>query len=373
MKPLDAESRVPVSLLTGFLGSGKATVLNCLLRQPELSKTMVVINEFGEIALDHELVESSNEGRDTVLVEGGCLCCTVHTDLIDTLQDLFRRRVAGAIVEFDRVVIETTGLADPVPILHTLMMDRMLVTHFRLDGVIATVDAANGRSTLDRQIESVKQAAVADRLLLTKTDLADPAEIDALTERLHCLNPVAPIFPARLGVVEPGRIFDVGLYDPKTKSVDVQRWLNAAAYVVRLPPRHDQVGSHRHFGARASSRHDHVANRHDSSIKAIFLTVDEPIAGEAFDEWLDALVTIKGPDLLRVKGILNIANRKGPVVIHGVQHIFHPPVRLTKWPSEDRRSRIIVIARDMDETALRRSFTLFTKRTAGHAARFEAP
>ena len=362
MTRLDTEGRrLPVSLLTGFLGSGKTTVLNYLLHQPELTRTVVIINEFGEIALDHELVESSNEGRQTVLLEGGCLCCTVHTDLIDTLRDLFQRRAAGEIAEFDRVVIETTGLADPVPILHTLMMDRMLVTHYRLDGVIATVDAITGRSTLDRQIESVKQVAVADRLLLTKTDMTDTAEIDALTNRLHALNPAAPILPARLGAVEPSRIFDAGLYDPKTKSVDVQRWLNAAAYVAHLPPRHDQVGPHRHTAGRAASRHDHDAHRHDHNIKAICVTVDEPIAGDAFDEWLDALVTIKGPDLLRVKGILNIANRKGPVVIHGVQHVFHPPVRLTKWPSDDRRSRIVVIARDMDENALRESFALFTK------------
>jgi G3E family GTPase len=186
MKSLDAEGRrVPVSLLTGFLGSGKTTVLNYLLRQTELTRTVVIINEFGEIALDYELVESSNEGRDAVLLEGGCLCCAVHTDLIDTLQGLFRRRAIGEIIEFDRVVIETTGLADPVPILHTLMMDRILAAHYRLNGVIATVDAATGRSILDRQIESVKRAVVADRLLLTKADLADPAEIDGLTKRLH--------------------------------------------------------------------------------------------------------------------------------------------------------------------------------------------
>jgi G3E family GTPase len=255
MKSLDAEGRrVPVLLLTGFLGSGKTTVLNYLLRQTELTGIVVIINEFGEIALNHELVERSNEGRDMVLLERECPCCTVHTGLIDTLQGLFRRRATGEITEFDRVVIETTGRADPTPILHALLTDRMLISHYRLDGVIATVDAATGRSTLDRRIESVKQAAVADRLLLTKADLADPAEIDDLTKRLHSLNPAAPILPARHGVVEPGRIFDAGLYDPKTKNIDVQRWLNAAAYVASLPRRDDQIGSH-YQAKRRAERH----------------------------------------------------------------------------------------------------------------------
>jgi G3E family GTPase len=304
----------------------------------------------------------------TVVWEEGCCKVLLLPDLIDTLQGLFRRQATGEITEFDRVVIETTGLADPTPILHALLTDRMLISHYRLNGVIATVDAATGRSTLDRRIESVKQAAVADRLLLTKADLADPAEIDDLTKRLHSLNPAAPILPARHGVVEPGRIFDAGLYDPKTKNIDVQRWLNAAAYVASLPRRDDQIGSH-YQAKRRAERHNHEPNRHDERVKAIYLTVDEPIAGEAFDEWLDALVTIKGPDLLRVKGILNIANCRDPVVVHGVQHVFHPPVRLTKWPSDDRRSRIVVIARDMDENAVRESFTLFTK----HAPIYAVP
>ena len=355
-------TRLPVSLLTGFLGSGKTTVLNHLVRQPALAKTVVVINEFGEIGLDHDLMESSNE--DLVLLQSGCLCCTIRNDLTDTLRSLFLRRVKGEISEFDRVIIETTGLADPAPILHTLMTDRLLGVRYRLDGVITTVDAATGQATLDRQIESVKQAAVADRLLLTKTDLVDPQETAALMQRLRALNPAAPILQALNGAVDPDRLFDAGLYDPKTKSLDVQRWLSAEAYTEPADDHHDH-GEHGHGHHDEDADHDHRAhahdvNRHDEHISAFCVTLDAPILAEAFNLWLGVLVACRGEDMLRIKGILNVEGLPGPMVIHGVQHLFHPTVQLERWPSADRRSRIVFIGRDLDEALLRRTLAVMT-------------
>jgi len=342
---------IPVSLLTGFLGSGKTTVLNKLLSRAELERTVVVINEFGEIGLDHELVESSAE--DMVLLKSGCLCCTIRGDLVDTLRSLIARRLSGRIASFDRVLIETTGLADPAPILHTLMADLALTSAYRLDGVITTVDAATGEATLDRQIESVKQAAVADRILLTKTDMVSPEQSAALFERLCRLNPAAPITITRHGEVDPERILNAGLYNPQTKTLDVQRWLKAEAYTA--PADHSVQHDHGH-----GHGHGHDINRHDDHIKAVCLTVDQPIPASAFDTWLGLLLAMKGPDILRVKGIVNIEGFDGPLVIHGVQHIFHPPLQMKKWPSGDRRTRIVFITRDLDEAALRDTLRMFT-------------
>jgi G3E family GTPase len=356
--------RLPVSLLTGFLGSGKTTVLNHLLRQPELAQTVVVINEFGEIGLDHELVESASE--EMVLLQSGCLCCTIRGDLIDTLRTLFLRRVRGEIAAFERMVIETTGLADPTPILHTLMTDPLIAARYRLDGVITTIDAATGQATLDRQIESVKQAAVADRLILTKTDLVEGDPIEALERRLRALNPAAPILRAVNGAVAPARLFDAGLYDPKTKSLDVQRWLSAEAYEdppgLRDPGEHHGHTSREHdddHDDHGDHGHEHVINRHDDHIKAVCLTLDAPVPAEGFRQWFEILMMLKGPDLLRVKAILNIEGNDKPIVLHGVQHIFHPTATLPKWPSADRRSRIVFIGWDLDEAALRDTLKLF--------------
>lgn len=342
--------RLPVSVITGFLGSGKTTLLKALLPQPAMADTAVVINEFGEIGLDHLLVEQANE--DTILMSSGCLCCSIRGDLIDTLRRLYKRRDKGEVPRFRRVVIETTGLADPAPILHTLMGDPLLGAFYRLDGVITTVDAVNGQDQLDRQFESVKQAAVADRLVLTKSDLAPAEAVAALEQRLRKLNPAAPILRAANGAIAAENLLDAGLYNPALKSPDVARWLREEAYSA---PDHDHDHSHHD--------HDHPqpqdVNRHDDHIRAFCLTRDEPIDWAAFVNWVEMLITTRGADLLRIKGILSIAGSDQPVAVHGIQHLFHPPALLPGWQGESRKSRIVFITRDLDRGWLERSMGEF--------------
>ncbi len=349
---LEAASRTPVTLLTGFLGSGKTTVLNHVLKQPEMAATAVIVNEFGEIGIDHLLVERATD--DVVLMSSGCLCCTVRGDIVDTLVNLFVDRAKGRIPGFERVVIETTGLADPAPILHALMTDPIVGERYMIDGVVTTVDAVNGGDTLDRQPEALKQAAVADRLLLTKGDLADGAARAALEARLKALNPTAKLQAVAQGAVDPEFLFGLGLFDPKTKSVDVQRWLREEAFA-NASAEDDHHGHDGH-----GHHHAPDVNRHDERIRAFCITRDKPISWTAFSGWLDALASMRGADLLRVKAIVAIEDRPGqPVVLHGVQHLFHPPVLLPGWPSEDHRTRIVFITRDLPQTQIEKSFAAF--------------
>ena len=335
---------IQVTLLTGFLGSGKTTLLNRLVRHPAMVETAVLINEFGEIGLDHQLVERIDD--NTVLLNAGCLCCTVQGDLVNALSDLFIRRVKEQVPSFRRVLIETTGLADPAPIIHTLMTAPVVSNRFALDGIVTTVDAVNADAQLDRHPESVKQAAVADRIVLTKSDLVAPDALAALEDRLHALNPGAPIEKAVMGEIHPDRLFDTGLYDPKTKTVDVQRWLREEAYLKR-----DHGHGHGHDHAHDHG-HRNDPNRHDESIAAFCMTRDEPLDWEAFVAWIRILIGQHGERLLRIKGILNIAGRDRPIAVHGVQHMFHDPAELAAWPDDDRRSRIVFITRDLDRSAI---------------------
>jgi G3E family GTPase len=351
MSEAPSAERIPVSVITGFLGSGKTTLLKHLLPQPAMADTAVVINEFGEVGLDHLLVENSSD--DTVVLSSGCLCCTIRGDLVDTLRSLFLRRRKGSIPQFKRVVIETTGLADPAPVLHTLMQDPLVSECYRLDGVITTVDAVNGMDQLDRQMESVKQAAVADRLLLTKSDLAEAPKVAALQDRLRKLNPAAPIRPIRDGQIDAAELLNAGLYNPDTKSLDVRRWLKAEAYSEHHHD-HDHHHGHGHAG-----QDPHDVNRHDSRISAFALDWDRPLDWSTFVEWIEMLITGHGENLLRLKGILNVAGEDSPIAIHGVQHLFHPPIALPAWPDSDRHSRIVFITRDIARETIETSFRSF--------------
>lgn len=346
--PSPAQTRIPLSLLTGFLGSGKTTLLNRLVRDPAFARTLVIINEFGMIGIDHDLVSASQEREVLVEMSSGCLCCTIRSDLIRTLRDAPFRFAREGVCWFDRVLIETTGLADPIPLLHTALMDERIAQLYRLDSVITTVDAATALATLDAQDQSVRQIAVADRLVLTKTDLVESAAINAVTARVRTINPAAPLILAVDGAIEPSSLFDAGLYDPATKGEQVLSWLNAEAYAD--PNHHD----HAHHD------HGHDVNRHDAHIDSICLTFDQPLHGEAFERWIEVLTMFAGPQILRVKGLLNLAEFDRPAVIHGVQHVFHPPVLLDAWPSDDRRSRVVFITCDIDEAAVRQTIGIMT-------------
>ena len=353
----------PLTVLTGFLGAGKTTLLNRLLRDPALADTLVIINEFGEIGLDHLLVEASD--NDMILMSSGCLCCTIRGDLVTTLEDILRRRDNGRITPFQRVIIETTGLADPAPVLHTIMYHPYLLMRFRLEGIVTLVDAINGAATLDAQEEAVKQVAVADRLVITKADLVLGAGAEAeharLLQRLATVNPSALRLDAARGEATAANLLNTGLFDASTKTPDVRRWLNAEAFAEAAPKDHQ---SHDH-SAHAHGHTTHDVNRHDARIRAFCLTSDKLMPHSGFDLFLDLLRQAHGPNLLRVKGIIGLdSDPDRPVVIHGVQHVFHPPIRLDHWPNGERKTRIVFILRDLEPSFVEGLWRAFTGEAA---------
>ncbi len=352
-----APGRIPVSIITGFLGAGKSTLLNRILKDPSASDTAVIINEFGEVGIDNLLVEAS--GDTLVELSNGCLCCTVRGELVDTLASMMDSMQTGRLKPIRRVVIETTGLADPAPVMQSVMGHPVIAQSYELDGLITVVDAVNGLSTLERHPEAAKQVAVADRLILSKMTMATRDQLTHLHAQLDVLNLRAERLDGDSSATAVASVLETGLYDASTKIPDVDRWLRH-----ELAGQAQSHGHHRHDEPHGHQGHNHHhdVNRHGTNIRSFSLVHDRPIDPMALEMFVDLLRSAHGEKLLRMKAVVALSdNPERPLVLHGVQSIFHPPQRLRAWPEgSDRRTRMVLITQDLSEEFVSDLFAAFT-------------
>lgn len=352
----DTDKRIPVTLLTGFLGAGKTTLLNTLLWQKAFEDAAVFINEFGDVGVDHLLVEKIDE--EVLLLDSGCICCSMRGDLPKALRDLFNRAQRKQIPVPRRVIIETTGIADPAPVIYTLLSDHFTAERFRLDGVVTVIAATHGVDQIESNTEALKQVVMADRIIISKCDLADAAQLEQLAIRLAALNPTAPQLQSSKGSVAAADIIDIGVYDSTSKSPDVATWLAEARVSEQASLRRLSYG-----------KHAPTAPVHNSEVGSFVITFDAPLAWGGVSTTLDTLLQGHGEQILRIKGLVNIQGEPGPRVVQCVQHTRYPSVRLPAWPDDpayaDRKSRLVFITRNLSEARLRESLahiqTLITR------------
>jgi len=355
---MTASAITPVTLLTGYLGSGKTTLLNRLLKHPAMEETAVLINEFGAVSIDHLLVREASE--NIMVMSNGCICCSVAGDMVQALRDLYFKRANGEVPAFRRVVIETTGLADPAPIMHTLIEMPLVAARYSLSGIVTTVDAEHGERQLNEHSESVKQAAVADRIVITKIDRVSNEIAQSLRARLRALNPGATLLSAVSGEIGPDQLFDTGLYQPGKMIPDVARWLAAEAYRPVVA------------GARNALKQPAPSNppipRHDDRIQAFAVILDKPVMWQNLVDALETLTALRGDQLLRIKGIVHVDGESRPRAIHAVQHTIYPVAVLPAWPNDDQRTKLVFITRDLPEAFVRETLATFVQPIPAAAA-----